>query len=136
MDRACQRDRLAGKLCPIERSAGIGRGGILGETPLRQHGEGRQGNPCRAQTLDEAAPAPMLRTAWQLSTELVTRSHVVAPAGRSAASPVTFRTLACTLRGRACRSPSPCYPRQTAAIFLTILTMLRVGIRKQRRARA
>ena len=63
MDRARERDRLPRKLFPIDRSVGVDRGGILGEAPPRQHGQGRQDCPRRAQSLDETAPASRHPTA-------------------------------------------------------------------------
>ena len=68
MDRARERDRLPRKLFPIYRSVGVDRGGFLCETPPRQHGEGRHGQPRRAQSLDEAAPAGRRWTARRMFT--------------------------------------------------------------------
>src|SRR6266516_3886129 len=142
MDRARERDRLPRKLFPIYRSLGIDSGDTLCETPPRQHGKGRQGHPRRAQSLDEAAPAGRAWTARRIFTpQLFIWSHVAAPAGGSAlafttrgrALPVTFLPLACNLRGRACRFPSP--PRGPL-LYFHYTRMLCVGIRKQSLTRA
>src|SRR6266446_800882 len=75
MDRARERDRLARELFPVDRSAGICRGGVLREAPSRQHRHARQGCSGSAQSLDESAPASRHSTVQRLFP----RRHVGAP---------------------------------------------------------
>src|SRR6266446_5588490 len=79
MDRARKRDRLAGELFPVNRSAGIHRRGFLREAPSRPRRHARERCAGSAQSLYESAPA-----GWHSTVQrLFPRRHVGAPLWQS-----------------------------------------------------